>query len=213
MAATQALKEMIESGVSPSEMTKLVVGVPPPTLRMIDHGVVFGDRASHLTSVGYQMALAAFAPEGALDVKEAPKAISDKISIFMSRVTVRSHQDLLGHYPKSWPARLVVSFPLGRQEKLVLHVPGDPERPFDEPQVSKKFRRGTAPISGKPGANAPLSRRLAVLGGSPNALLPGVERPCVEGSRELREHPDSRLSPTQYPSPDVVRARRGVHHL
>ena len=183
MAATQALKEMIESGVSPSEMTKLVVGVPPPTLRMIDHGVVSGDRASHLTSVGYQMALAAFAPEGALDVKEAPKAISEKIRIFMSRVTVKADEDLLGHYPKSWPARLVVSVPLGRQEKLVLHVPGDPERPFDEPQVSKKFRRVTAPISGKLGANALLSHSLAVLDGSPKALLAEIERACAEWSR------------------------------
>ena len=180
MAATQALKEMIESGVSPSEMTKLVVGVPPPTLRMIDHGVVSGDRASHLTSVGYQMALAAFAPEGALDVKEAPKAISEKIRIFMSRVTVKADEDLLGHYPKSWPARLVVSVPSGKREKLVLHVPGDPERPFDEPQVSKKFRRVTAPILGGHAGDALLSRSLAVLEESPKALLAEIERACVE---------------------------------
>src|SRR5258707_8219980 len=71
MAATQALKEIVESGVLPSEMTELVVSVPPPYLRMIDHGVFPGDRPSHLSSVAYQMALAAFAPEGALDVKEA----------------------------------------------------------------------------------------------------------------------------------------------
>src|SRR5258708_8698347 len=103
------------------------------------------------------MALAAFAPEGALDVKEAPKAISEKIRIFMSRVTVKADEDLLGHYPKSWPARLVVSVPLGRQEKLVLHVPGDPERPFDEPQVSQNFLRVTPPSPGQPGAHPRLS--------------------------------------------------------
>jgi 2-methylcitrate dehydratase PrpD len=180
MAATQALKEIVETGVSPSEMTGLVVSVPPPYLRMIDHGVVPGDRASHLTSVGYQMALAAFAPEGALDAKEAPKAISEKIRIFMSRVTVKADEDLLGHYPKSWPARLVVSVPLGKQERLVVHVPGDPERPFDEPQVSKKFRRVTAPISGKRAANALLSGSLAVLEGSPKALLAEIGRACAE---------------------------------
>jgi 2-methylcitrate dehydratase PrpD len=178
MAATQALKEIIESGTSPSEMTELVVSVPPPYLGMIAHGVVPRDRASHLTSAGYQMALAAFAPEGALDVKEAPKAISEKIRIFMSRVTVKADEDLLGHYPKSWPARLVVSVPSGKQEKLVLHVPGDPERPFDELQVSKKFRRVTAPVLGKRAADALLSRSLAVLEESPKALLAEIERAC-----------------------------------
>src|SRR5713101_7668528 len=35
MAATQALKEIIEAGVSPCEMTQLVVSVPPPYLRMV----------------------------------------------------------------------------------------------------------------------------------------------------------------------------------
>ena len=176
MAATQALREIIESGVSPSEMTELVVTVPPPYLHMIDHGVVSGDRASHLTSVAYQMALAALAPEGALDVKEAPKAVSEKIRIFMSRVTVKADEELLRHYPKSWPARLVVSVPSGKHEKLVLHVPGDPERPFDELQVSKKFRRVTAPVSGKRTADRLLSRSLGALDVSPKALLAEIER-------------------------------------
>ena len=178
MAATQALKEIIESGVSPAEISELAVSVPPPYLRMIDHGVVPGDRASHLTSVAYQMALAAFAPEGALDVKEAPKAVSEKIKTFMSRASVKADEDLLRHYPESWPARLVVSVPSGKHEKLVLHVPGDPERPFDEFQVSKKFRRVTAPISGKRAADALLSRSLGVLGESPKALFAEIERVC-----------------------------------
>ena len=175
MAATQALKEIIEAGVAPSEMTDLVVSVPPPYLRMIDHGVVPGDRASHLTSVAYQMALAAFAPDAALDVKQAPDAVSEEIRNFMSRVTVKPDEDLLHHYPKSWPAKLVVSVPSGKREKLVLHVPGDPERPFDEPQVAAKFRRVTAPLVGVRAADALFSHSLAVLEGSAEALLAEIE--------------------------------------
>jgi 2-methylcitrate dehydratase PrpD len=180
MAATQALKEIIESGVSPSEMTELVVGVPPPTLRMIDHGVVPRDRASHLTSVAYQMALAALTPDAALNVKQAPDAVSEEIRNFMSRVTVKADEDLLGHYPRSWPARLVVSAQSGKREKLVLDVPGDPGRPFGELQVSEKFRRLAAPVSGERTAGALLSHSLAVLEGSPKALLAEIERACVE---------------------------------
>jgi 2-methylcitrate dehydratase PrpD len=180
MAATQALKEIIEAGVSPSEMTELVVSVPPPTLRMIDHGVVPRDRASHLTSVAYQMALAAFTPDAALDVKQAPNAVSEEIRNFMSRVAVKADENLLGHYPKSWPARLVVTTPSGKREALILDVPGDPERPFGEPQVAEKFRRLAAPVSGGRAADALLSRSLAVLEASPKALLAEIERACAE---------------------------------
>ena len=178
MAATQALKEIIEAGVSPSEMTELAVSVPPPYLRMIAHGVVPRDRASHLTSVAYQMALAAFTPDAALDIKQAPDAVSEEIRNFMSRVTVKADEDLLKHYPKSWPARLLVATPSGKREKLVLHVPGDPERAFDELQVAEKFRRVTVPVSGERAADALLSRSLGALDESPHALLAEIERAC-----------------------------------
>ncbi|HTF15631.1 MAG TPA: MmgE/PrpD family protein [Burkholderiales bacterium] len=178
MAATQALKEIIEGGVSPSEMTELVVSVPPPTLRMIEHGVVPGDRASHLTSVSYQMALAAFNPEAQFDVGQAPAETSDRLLTFMARISVKADEDLLQHYPKSWPAKLVVTVPSGKREKLVLHVPGDPGRPFDERQVAAKFRRVAAPVAGERVAEAVLSRSLAALDQSPNALLAEIERAC-----------------------------------
>ena len=183
MAATQALKDIIESGVAPSEMTNLAVSVPPPHLRMIDHGIVPRDRASHLTSVAYQMALAAFTPDAALDVKQAPNAVSEEIGNFMSRVTVKADEDLLGHYPRFWPARLLVSVPSGKREKLVLHVPGDPERPFDEPQVAAKFRRLTAPLVGERAADDLLRLSLAVLDekGGPKVLLAEIERVAVVG--------------------------------
>jgi 2-methylcitrate dehydratase PrpD len=178
MAATQALKEIIEAGVSPSEMTELVVSVPPPTLGMIAQGIVSGDRASHLRSVSYQMALAAFSPEDAFDIEQAPRGVSDEVRKFMARITVKPDEDLLRHYPRSWPAKLVVSVPSGKREKLVLHVPGDPERPFDEPQVAAKFRRVTAPVIAERVADSLLSRSLAALDESPNALLAEIERAC-----------------------------------
>jgi 2-methylcitrate dehydratase PrpD len=180
MAATQALKEIIEAGVSPSEMTQLVVSVPPPYLRMIDHGVVTGDRASHLTSVSYQMALSAFAPDALFDVKQAPERVPGEIGAFMAKVTVMADDDLLQHYPKSWPARLGVTTRTGEQERLVVHVPGDPERPFDETQVAEKFRRVVVPSIGERAADDLLCLSLAVIEeeGAARALLAEVERAC-----------------------------------
>src|SRR5438128_3061564 len=57
MAATQALKDIVARGVAPAAIDEIAVSVLPPHLKMIDHGVVAGDRASHLTSVQYCMAL------------------------------------------------------------------------------------------------------------------------------------------------------------
>jgi len=181
MAASQALKEIIEAGVPPSNMTQLVVSVPPPYLRMIDHGVIPGDRSSHLTSVSYQMALAAFAPDAMLDVKQASESVSGKIGAFMSKVTVKADENLLQYYPKSWPARLGVTRPRGEHERLVTHLPGDPERPFDEAQIAEKFRRVTAALVGERAAEELLRESLAALGevGDPKKLLSEIEGVCA----------------------------------
>src|SRR5258706_1746712 len=132
---------MIEEGVPPSTMSNLVVAVPPPYLKMIDHGVVPGERVSYLTSVTYQMALVALHPDATIDVRQTPESVPEEIRDFMAKISVRADEDLLRHYPKSWPARVAVTTASARHEKLVLHVPGDPERTLDESQVAAKFWR------------------------------------------------------------------------
>src|SRR5258707_6864718 len=62
MAATQALIEIISSGIAADSITQVTAFVLPPHRRMIDHGVTGGDRASFLTSLPYRLALAALAP-------------------------------------------------------------------------------------------------------------------------------------------------------
>jgi hypothetical protein len=62
MAATQAFKDLL--AVAPlDEMLAIEVFVLPPHLRMIDHGVESGERMSYLTSLPYQMSVAALASE------------------------------------------------------------------------------------------------------------------------------------------------------
>ncbi|MBI2361127.1 MAG: MmgE/PrpD family protein [Deltaproteobacteria bacterium] len=178
MAATQALREIIEIGVSAADMTEIVVSVPEPYVGMINHGIAPGDRMSHLTSVSYQMALSVFAPGAVFDVNQTPAEVSEEIRAFMSKVTVRADDSLLQYYPRAWPARLVVCARSGRHERLLTHVPGDPERPFDERQVVAKFRRVVAPVVGERAAEDLAGRSLAALeeDGAPASLLAEVER-------------------------------------
>jgi len=94
----------------------------------------------------------------------------------MAKISVRADEDLLRHYPRSWPAHVVVTASSARHEKLVLHVPGDPERPFDESQVAAKFRRVIVPVVGERAAESLLLRSLAVLDEAPGSLLSEIDR-------------------------------------
>ncbi len=148
MAATQGLREIIADGVAPRSIDAIEVFVLPPHRRMIDHGVTAGDRASHLTSVQYRMAVAALTPEAAYDVQAAPPVLAPGVDSFMDRIRVTPDDSLLADYPRVWPARVRVTAASMQHDRLVTHVPGDPARPLDAAGVSEKARRFIAPVLG-----------------------------------------------------------------
>jgi 2-methylcitrate dehydratase PrpD len=123
------------------------------------------------------MALVALHPDATIDVRQTPESVPAEIRDFMAKISVRADEDLLRHYPKSWPARVVVTTVSTRHEKLVLHVPGDPERPFDESQVAVKFRRLVAPLVGDHASEELLRLSYAALDGEgAKALLEAMKR-------------------------------------
>ena len=154
MAATQALKEILADGVSLTQIRSLEVAVPPPYLKMTDHGVVSGDRASHLTSLPYHLAIAACDPDAAFDIAQSPPSVPEPVRAFMAKVTVLADATLLSHYPAAWPARLVVRTADGAHQRLMLNVPGDPARPLSDAELVSKFRRFVADAAGGPAAES-----------------------------------------------------------
>jgi 2-methylcitrate dehydratase PrpD len=145
MAATQALKEIIESGVAPASINTIEAAVLPPHQKMIDHGVKAGDRASHLTSLQYNMALAALVPGRTYDIGQSPPSLAPPVREFMDKIKVESDEALLTDYPCSWSARVTVTAGSVRHQRT---VPGDPARPFDRAQVERKFLAVTTPVLG-----------------------------------------------------------------
>jgi 2-methylcitrate dehydratase PrpD len=147
MAATQALKEIIETGISADAIDAIKVDVLPPHHKMIDHGVTAGDRASHLTSVQYALAVAVLAPERAFAL--SPPNITPALRDFMGKIAVTPDESLLADYPRRWSARVTVTAGSTCHGRLVSDVPGDPARPFDRTRVEEKFLRFAVPVVGR----------------------------------------------------------------
>jgi 2-methylcitrate dehydratase PrpD len=176
MAATQALKEILANGLHPDVITSIEARVLPPHRKMIDHGIAAGDRFSYLTSVQYQMAVAAIMPEAALDLSPAAGGPTPAVHALMARINVDDDERLLAAgYPRAWAAWVTVTTASGRHEHQVSHVPGDPARPFDEGAVKQKFIRVTAPVIETPQAEAMFARILAAPHASA-ALLRQIDR-------------------------------------
>ena len=162
MAATQALKEILAEGIEAQSILRIGVAVLPPHLKMIDHGVTAGDRFSHLTSVQYQMAVAALAPDLAYGLSGPAGPVPPALSAFMARIKVRAEEGLLASYPGAWAAHVTVTAS-GRRECTVTHVPGDPARPFGEDDLAAKFIRVTAAVLDRDRAEAEFAAALTAL--------------------------------------------------
>jgi 2-methylcitrate dehydratase PrpD len=185
MAATQALKEIIESGVAPAAMNEIRAFVLPPHLKMIDHGVKSGDRASHLTSVQFGMAVAALFPNATAEVGQSPVGLLPPLRDFMRKIKVEADESLLADYPRTWPARVRVAAGSVQHERLVTHVPGDPARPFDRASVREKFLSFVRPMLGEQKAERMLARcGEALATGQFAALADEIER---AGRRRISE--------------------------
>jgi 2-methylcitrate dehydratase PrpD len=150
MAATQALCESLEGGIVADEITEITAAVLPSHFKMINHGVKAGDRASFMTSLPYQMAVALLEPEAQFALSPPSAMPSPAVQSLMSRITVVADDRLLPHYPVEWPARVSVVTSRGRQEISVRHVLGDPARPMDYASLKAKFDRLVAAVLGEP---------------------------------------------------------------
>jgi 2-methylcitrate dehydratase PrpD len=163
MAATQALRELIDSGTATGDITKIAVAVPPPHLKMIDHGVKAHDRASHMTSLPYQMAVAALQPQTQLDISQSPSVVSEALLSFMALIQVSGDEALRADYPARWSARVEIMTASGPRERLVRDVPGDPARPLTEADIARKFCGLVESVMGEEGAQRMLQLAAAAL--------------------------------------------------
>jgi 2-methylcitrate dehydratase PrpD len=112
------------------------------------------------------MAVAALAPDLAYGLGAPSGPTPPDILAFMERIKVRAEESLLtAGYPQAWAAHVTVTTRTRRHERSVLHVPGDPARPFGEDDLKAKFAKVVSPAFGTEHAEALFA---AALGGIDN---------------------------------------------
>ena len=173
MAATQAFKEMI-SRIDIASVEAVEVKVQPAFLKMLDHGIHDSDRLSRLTSMPFQLAIAAFDPGTAFNVGQT-SVVPDAVRAFMEKVKVTADESLMEGFPKHLRGVVRLRTNGAWQEHEVLDVPGDPAKPFGEQAIREKFRR----VSGLNGdaCDGLITEALGVIDGKvlPSKLLADIE--------------------------------------
>jgi 2-methylcitrate dehydratase PrpD len=163
IAAIEAFRAIIASGVRSEDITRIRVRVPPAYSGMIATRAEPGARQSTLVSVAYQIALAAFAPEQLYDVDRSSTAVDDAITRLAAKVEIVADKDLAAFYPLHWPAEVEVEAGGKTKRHRVVEANGDPEHRLGRDGVDGKARRVLGPLVGAARADEWLAMSHATL--------------------------------------------------
>jgi 2-methylcitrate dehydratase PrpD len=149
LAAIQAARELGEAEkIDVTSISEIVIGVPLPQIRVIDHPEMPSSRLDSIVSVQYQIALALLEPERLPDINRTPPYSDHRIRELMTRVRVQRIPELEEHYPEAWPGHARIKTVCGDCSRTVIYPPGDPKNQFDAGAVAEKFRGLAIPLLG-----------------------------------------------------------------
>ena len=141
IAAVEGLMSIIDGGVSPDEITEVIVRVPPPYSRMISTKAEAGSRASTIVSAAFQMGLAVHRPERLYDIERAEAMAETAAFDFAEKVEIAADETLLEFFPACFPAEVEVVAGEQTIKKRVTAAYGDPARPLDDVKLQYKSER------------------------------------------------------------------------
>jgi 2-methylcitrate dehydratase PrpD len=141
IASIEALIALLDEGLAPAAISKVIVRVPPPYARMIAMQADAGSRSSTIVSAAFQMGLAAHRRERLYDIERADAARETATLEFAKKVEVAADESLLDVFPASYPAEIEVTAGDETLRKRVNAAYGDPERPLDDAALLHKAER------------------------------------------------------------------------
>src|SRR5262245_12052583 len=141
IAAVEAFTTIIDDGVAPDGIDKVVVRVPPPYARMVAMKPEAGARASTIVSAAFQIGLAAHHRERLYDIERADAMRETAALSLASKVEIVADDSLLEFFPANFPAEVEVTAGGKTLRKRVTAAAGDPGRQLDDAALAVKAGR------------------------------------------------------------------------
>ena len=141
IAAIEAFTTIVDDGVAPDTISKVVVRVPPPYARMIAMTPEAGARGSTIVSAAFQIGLAAYRRERLYDIERADAMAETKALVLAGKVEIVADESLLEFFPANFPAEVEVTAGGKTLRKRVTAAAGDPGRAFDDAALADKAKR------------------------------------------------------------------------
>jgi 2-methylcitrate dehydratase PrpD len=142
IAAVEALRAILTSGIKPGAIAAVRVRVPPAYAAMVALKAQDQVRTTTLVSAARQLALLAYDPARLYDVDRSAPVTDPAILGFAAKVEIVADAALAQYYPQRWPAEVeVVGTDGGTRRELVVAAPGDPDRPLDQDALDDKAHR------------------------------------------------------------------------
>jgi len=139
IAAVEALRAILASGIAPGSIASITVKVPPAYAGMITTKAQDGARTTTLVSAARQLALLACDPARLYDVDRGEAVSDPAIRELEAKVAIVAAPELAQYYPAAWPAEVEVGGMDGRtRRERVIATPGDPSRRLDEEALNTK---------------------------------------------------------------------------
>jgi 2-methylcitrate dehydratase PrpD len=138
---------------------------------MIDQDSLPTTRPASFANLRYLLGLAAFSPDGLLDVVRDDLRIDARFTALAGRIHIEASDTLAARYPDIWPARVSVEKPDGTRHAIeITDMPGDAADPFPWDRVEAKIARATGIGTDHVAALSDACRTLSQAG-SPAALI------------------------------------------
>lgn len=136
--AVQAFLYLLKDGLDPDTIEAVEISLPPETLPVITRPAIAGDRLSLIANLGTQIGLAAYSPDGLMEISRKTP-LPDKARDLAARVTVNGDTGLQaeargGH----WPARVRIAAGGRTVDHCLVRLPGDADDPAAAQVVAAK---------------------------------------------------------------------------
>jgi len=142
IASIEAFRWLLHTfPIVPESIETIEVSVPRQYSEMIGRPGLPDDRLGSITSVRYQLALAAFYEDDLFDIERRLLRNDKKVEALIQKVRMTPSDPLTAMYPKRWSGKITLRAAGKSYEHEVLSPRGDADQPMTWEDVEQKAKR------------------------------------------------------------------------